>query len=128
MKFSTLDILSIHRGLPALVERLLTTGEVKRAFEVSGVIRKFQPEVEVFRINEAALLNAYGEEERGSQNKVIVATSKGFQGYIDAYQQLMEQEHEINVDLIPVTTEEIQGMHYESVIQISPMLVLKEQT
>ena len=126
MRFSTLDILSIHRGLPALVERLLAVGEVQRAFEVSGVVRKFQPEVEVFRINEAALLNVYGKKERGQEQKVIVASSEGFQDYVAAYRQLMASEHDLNVELIPVSAEEVQGIHHEAIIQISAILVLKE--
>lgn len=130
MRLTTYEILEANNGLPALVQALLQAGEVKRALELGKMVHKLRPEVEVFNLNQNALIQAYGEEDPKSRQKVVKAGTEGHEQYQAAYRELLGQEHPLNVDPFPVSSEEIEllATNPQAVIAIQAVIILQEET
>jgi len=122
MKLTVLEIVNAHKGLPALVERLLTLEEVERALEVSAVIGELQKFVEIFQLTQSALLNAHGEKDRETRKKIIVAGSDGYEKYQKAQEELLSREMEVPVELINVAPIEVKGLDPLAFIAMSRLL------
>jgi hypothetical protein len=127
MKLTTLEILNANNALPGLVQHLLQLGEVHRALNVSGTIRKLRPEAEVFQINQAAVLNAYGEEHRQSQQRIVSSDSETFEQYQEAMRALFDREITLNIEPITITAEEAQGLDAQTFISLSCIIEIEEE-
>ena len=124
MKLTVLEIVNAHKGLPALVERLLAIGEVGRALEVSATITELQKYAEIFQLTQSALLNAHGVKDRDTRQNIIVAGSDGFEKYKKAQSEMLEREMEVGVELIVVNAEEMQGIDPVAFVRMSRLLTL----
>jgi hypothetical protein len=110
MRLTTYEILEASNGLPALVQVLLKRGEVKRALLLGKMAHQLGPEVQVFQANLQALTQAYGEMDRDQRQRVVNATSDGFDPYMEAYEALLEQEHPMNIEPFRVSAEELMAL------------------
>ena len=122
MKLTMLEVMDAHRGLPALVDRFLQFEKMDRALVVAGYIHKLQVHVEVFQITQTALLNAHGQMDKDTRQKVVLAGTEGFEKYRDAQRELLESVLEVGVELIRVTAADLQGLDHNAFIAMSPLL------
>ena len=128
MKLTTYEILEANNGLPALVQALLQRGEVQRALQLGKLIHQLRPEVEVFQLNQNALIQAYGDMDREQRQRVVMAGSEKFARYEDAYRALLAQEHDLDVKRFKVSAEELMALasNPQAVIAIGAVVEVRD--
>ena len=125
MKLSMLEVLDAHRGLPALADKFLKTGEIVRAVEVAQLVRALTPSVEVFKVTQTAMLNAHGEEDRQTRGRIIVAGTEGEEKFKEGQLALLTQELDLPVQKIPVEAVDLENIDVEAFMSMEPLIELK---
>ncbi len=126
MKLTTLEILEVSRGLPALVQHFLQKKELQRAYDLGIIIQKLKTHVELFELHRQALQNAYGIMGKRERHKELLAGTDEFVLYETALREILSVEVEVDVEPVYVTADDVEKLDPLAFVAIVPILkVLK---